>query len=108
MCVCVCACDKGSTAVLPCSLQCSDYMNGQVTGGLCEPLCVRREVEFVRCVGRGIAGVKRHVLQAQWAANTVILKTLTPVGSSWFMDHAEQDLHQKKITKEEFIQNVST
>ena len=89
--------------MLPCSLQCRDYMNGQVTGSLCEPLCVRREVEFVRCVGHR---VKVHVLQAQWAANTIILKTLTPVGFA--MGHTEQDLHQKKITKEEFIQNVST
>jgi len=81
-------------------------MNGQVTGSLCEPLCVRREVEFVRCVGHRM---KMHVLQAQWAANTVILKTLTPVGSGRFaMGHTEQDLHQKKITKEEFIRNVST
>lgn len=85
--------------------QCSDYMNGVVGGSLCEPLCVRKEVEFVRCLGHG---VKMHVLEARWAANTVVLKTSKPLGHRRATAHLETpDKFTRKITKQEFITEVS-
>ena len=84
--------------------QCHDYLNGVVAGSLCEPLCVRKEVEFVKCLGHG---VKLHVLLAQWAANTVVLKTAKPLGSERAMSHLERpDKFTRKITKQEFIHEV--
>ena len=74
-------------------------------GSLCEPLCVRREVEFVRCLGHG---VKMHVLQAQWAANTVVLKTPKPLGDHRATMHLYgPNKYQTKISKKEFIADVS-
>ena len=79
-------------------------MNGAVTGSLCEPLCVRREVEFVRCLGHG---VKMHVLQAQWGPNTIVLKTPKPLGDKMATLHLERPgKYMRKITKEEFIREV--
>ena len=75
-------------------------------GSLCEPLCVRREVEFVRCLGHG---VKLHVLLAHWAANTVVLKTDKPLNNrtvamhlNWYTDH------NRLISKQEFVHKVSS
>ena len=85
--------------------QCRDYLNGAVGGSLCEPLCVTKEVEFVKCLGHG---VKMHVLKAQWAANTIILKTTEPVSNyslvaqhlQWYRDH------NRLISKDEFVHQV--
>ena len=73
-------------------------------GSLCEPLCVRREVEFVRCLGHG---VKLHVLLAHWAANTVVLKTAKPSGSRRAARHLDHpDKQTRIISKQEFITEV--
>ena len=84
--------------------QCRDYASGVVGGSLCEPLCVRREVEFVRCLGHG---VKMHVLQAQWAGNTVVLKTNDLIDNHTAAMHVywERDRH-RVITRDEFIREV--
>ena len=55
-------------ALLP--AQCLAYGRGAAAGSLCQPLCSRR-LTFRRCVGHG---VKVHVLEAEWAGHTVILK----------------------------------
>lgn len=63
------------------------------------------EVEFVRCLGHG---VKLHVLEARWGANTVVLKTTKQLGhprASSHLDHP--DKFTRKITKQEFIREVS-
>ena len=85
--------------------QCKDYLNGMVGGSLCEPLCVGREVEFIRCLGHG---VKAHVLLAQWAANYVVLKMTEPVRNhsvvalhvDWYTDR------HRLISKKEFVHKV--
>ena len=85
--------------------QCRDYLNGLVGGSLCEPLCVRKEVEFVRCLGHG---VKLHVLLAEWAANTVVLKTAKPLGHHRATAHLDRpDKYKRIISKQEFIKEVS-
>ena len=64
-----------------------------------------KEVEFVKCLGHG---VKMHVLEAQWAANTVILKTAKPLGNERATSHLQHpDKYSRIITKQEFIKAVS-
>lgn len=76
-----------------------------VTGSLCEALCVTREVEFVRCLGHG---VKLHVLEARWGANTVVLKTPKELGHPRASSHLDSpDKFTRIITKQEFIREVS-
>ena len=66
---------------------------------------MRKEVEFVRCVGHG---VKLHVLLAQWAATTVVLKTAKPLNNERATSHLERpDKFSRTITKQEFIREVS-
>jgi len=53
-------------------------------------------------------GVKMHVLQARWGDNTVILKTPKPIGSKIATMHLTgDDRYKRKLTKEEFIRDVS-
>ena len=74
-------------------------------GSLCEPLCVRKEVEFVKCLGHG---VKMHVLKAQWAANTIVLKTAKLPGNERATSHLERPNKFSRITtKQEFLNEVS-
>ena len=62
-------------------------------------------MEFVRCLGHG---VKMHVLQAQWAANTVVLKTPKPLGDHRATMHLDgPNKYKRKISKKEFIADVS-
>ena len=63
-------------------------------------------MEFVRCVGHG---VKLHVLLAQWAATTVVLKTSEPVSNySIVARHLLWDTHRNRIiSKPEFVREVS-
>ena len=76
-----------------------------VGGSLCEPLCVKKEVEFIQCLGHG---VKVHVLLAEWAGNYVVLKMTEPVSNlsivslhlDWYNDH------HRLIPKEEFVHKV--
>ena len=65
---------------------------------------MRKEVEFVKCLGHG---VKLHVLLAQWASNTVVLKTTgfinnrsVAVQLDWYRDH------HRLIPKQEFVHKV--
>ena len=61
-------------------------------------------MEFVHCLGHG---VKLHVLLAQWAANTVVLKTSDPVNDN--MVAVPLDWHGDKnrlIPKKEFVLKV--
>ena len=75
-----------------------------MTGSLCEPLCVRWEVEFVRCLGHG---VKMHVLQAQWGPNTIVLKTSNPIDNKTVAGHIEWHRDRfRTISREEFIRDV--
>ena len=76
-----------------------------VGGSLCEPLCVRREVEFIRCLGHG---VKAHVLLAQWAANYVVLKTAKPVARNHRAEaHLDRpDKFSRIISKQQFLHEV--
>lgn len=86
------------------SWQCRDYLNGLVTGSLCEALCVKKELEFVRCVGHG---VKLHVLEASWGASTVVLKTTKRLGHPRATSHLNHpDKFTRKISKQEFIREV--
>ena len=79
-------------------------MNGGVTGSLCEPLCVRQEVKYVRCLGHG---VKLHVLQAQWGPNTIVLKIPSPINNKTVADHIDWHRDRSRtISREEFIRDV--
>ena len=85
------------------SRQCKDYLSGMVGGSLCEPLCIRKEVEFVRCLGHG---VKAHVLLAEWAANYVVLKT-AKIENHRAAAHLDRpDKFSKIISKQQFIHEV--
>ena len=87
----------------PC-IQCRDYLNGVVGGSLCEPLCVRREVEFEECLGHG---VKMHVLKARWGANALVLKAAKPVDHERATSHLQRpDKFSRIITKQEFLKEV--
>jgi hypothetical protein len=84
---------------------CRDYLSGVVGGSLCEALCVRKEVEFVRCLGHG---VKLHVLLAQWAANRVVLKTAKPLGHTRATSHLNRpDKLSRVISKQEFVKEAN-
>ena len=61
-------------------------------------------MEFVRCLGHG---VKLHVLLAQWAANTVVLKTSKPQGHDRVIAHLDRPDKLRKISKQEFTSEVS-
>ena len=76
-----------------------------VGGSLCEPLCVKKEVEFIQCLGHG---VKVHVLLAEWAANYVVLKTAKLLGNKRSISHLNRpDKYSRIITKQEFIKEVN-
>ena len=67
---------------------------------------MRKEVEFVRCLGHG---VKMHVLLAQWTVSSVVLKTSEPATNysvvarhlQWHSDH------HRLISRQEFVREVS-
>lgn len=78
-------------------------MYGKVTGSLCEPLCVSREIQFKRCLGHG---VKLHVLEAEWNAHTIVLKAPKGLGSKRARAHLKSVGMKFDLTKENFIQNA--
>ncbi len=79
-------------------------MYGRVAGSLCEPLCVSREIQFKRCLGHG---VKLHVLEAEWNANTIILKAPHEIGSRRALEHVKYESKIMQLSREEFIQKAS-
>lgn len=84
-------------------MQCQNYSKGWITGSLCEPLCVTKEIQFQKCLGHG---VKLHVLQAEWKGSTIVIKTPKPLGSRLARTHLEDSGKDLKLTREEFIAHV--
>ena len=84
-------------------MQCRNYSNGWITGSLCKPLCVTKEIQFQRCLGHG---VKLHVLQAVWNGNIIIIKSPKALGSRLAKIHLEDSGKDVKLTRKEFIAQV--
>jgi hypothetical protein len=59
----------------------------------------------VKCLGHG---VKMHVLKAQWAANSIVLKTAKPPGNERATSHLERpDKFSQITTKQEFLNEAN-
>ena len=80
-------------------VQCKNYTDGLITGDLCEPLCIQKEIHFQRCLEHGR---KLHVLQAEWRGIPIILKTPKPLGHKL----EQRVLPGEVLTREEFINQV--
>ena len=76
-----------------------------VTGSLCKPLCVTKEVQLKRCLGHA---VKLHVLEAEWNGLKVILKTSEYFGHEWTPEVLPHGVSEDdfKLTTAEFVKHV--
>ncbi len=80
-----------------------------MTGSLCEPLCVRKQIQLKKCLGHG---VKLHVLLAEWRQKLVVLKSSKPLANKdtrWFVDGLIPPNTQREkfsFTMEEFVYHV--
>lgn len=84
-------------------IQCRNYSKGWITGSLCKPLCVTKEIQFQQCLGHG---VKLHVLKAVWNGNVIIIKSPKPLGSRLATIHLEGSGRKLNLTRKEFIAQV--
>ena len=75
-----------------------------MAGSLCKPLCVTKEIEFTRCLGHG---VKAHVLQAEWRGRNLVLKSTKPIREGVLATNFENETNHRKMTKAQFIRDVS-
>ena len=75
-----------------------------MSGSLCRPLCVTKEIQFTQCLGHG---VKAHVLQAEWRGRSVVLKSTKPIRESVFATYFINETDQREMTKLQFIRDVS-
>ena len=75
-----------------------------MTGSLCKPLCVNKEIKIRKCLGHG---VKPHVLEAEWKGVKIVLKMEQP--SKHFMDFMPPVKNKAKfnLTRKDIIQYVS-
>ena len=90
-------------------LQCSNYTAGKISGSLCKPLCITKEVEFKSCLGHG---VKLHVLEAEWNGERVVLKAPKGLGSSGAIQRTDalfprNNTKNRKMFLEDLIYHVS-